>query len=792
MQLEEQNATAESLRRQVDESREQITAQTAKLAAARHESQQLTERIAALQSGSTVASAEKLAELRQAKADLEARRQGLADQEAELDALKRSSSSSESRLVAQLAAAAAEADKLRHQLGEKTSSAEIAQTQLTAANARLAELDAEVFKLQAETKDARDRLKAAKPPGPSSAETAELAALRQKAAAGEQAIVALQATRKQYEIQVAEFSRATAEAAKLRQQLSEKTSSADAAQTQLTAANGKLAALDAQVLKLQAETKDAREQLKAVRSTVPTSAETAELAALRQKAAAGEQAIVALQATRKQYETQVADFTRATAEAAKLRQQLSQQLSEKTSGAQAAQTQLAAANAKLAVLDAQVLKLQAETKDAQAQLKAVKSAGPSSAEVAELAALRQKAAAGEQAIVALQATRKQYEAQIADFTRTAAANHEQLQGSRAQIASLQQRALESEQRLSEANQRLLEQEQQLIADRGRLAAAQASTQQMRTLETTLAEREAKLGEQRSIIAGLQAEADSYRSEIGRLKSLPPVVQVASVSAPATRSARVQIPPDILGTYHALVIGNDSYNFMPNLTTAVSDADAVAKVLRTKYGFETHVLHNATNDEIMTAVNDYRKTLRSDDNLLIYYAGHGELDEKNYRGYWLPVNAKRDDMTAWISDQMITGQLNAMVARHVLVVADSCYAGAMTRSGGVQLVSKGGDDAEIKRLRYLAGRQSRTVLTSGGAAPVVDVGPGGHSIFARAFVDALEKNSQILEGAELYNDIFDVVRSSAKRLFQFDQSPRYEKIRDAGHQNGEFLFVPRST
>ena len=580
-QLEEQNTTADALRRQVDESRKQVLRQTARLAAERRESEQLKARIADLQAAGGGVTAEKLAELQKAQADLKVREQQLGEQEAALATLKRSSAGEESRLADQLAAAAADAAKLRQQLGEKTSIAETAQSQLAAANARLAALDDQVRQLKADTKNARERLAAAPPPSPAAKEPPELAVLRQKVAAGEQAIASLQATR------------------------------------------------------------------------------------------------------------------------------------------------------------------------------------------------------------------KQFESQAAELARTAAANQQQLQSSRAQIASLQQRAQESDQRLADANRRLLDQEQLLIADRGRLASAQANTQEMRALAATLAEREAKLGEQRSIIAGLQAETDSYRTELGRLKAAPPVAQVASVTVPVMRGARVQVPPEILGAYHALIIGNNSYKFMPNLTTAVSDADAVANILKSKYGFETRVLHNATNDEIMGAINEYRKTLRASDNLLIYYAGHGELDEKNYRGYWLPVNAKRDDTTAWISDQMITDQLNGMSARHVMVVADSCYAGAMTRSGGIQLVSKGGDDAEARRLKYLAGRQSRTVLTSGGVAPVVDGGPGGNSIFARALIEALEHNDRVLEGAELYNDIFDVVRSSAKRLFKVDQSPVYAKIRDAGHQNGEFLFVPRS-
>jgi uncharacterized caspase-like protein len=229
--------------------------------------------------------------------------------------------------------------------------------------------------------------------------------------------------------------------------------------------------------------------------------------------------------------------------------------------------------------------------------------------------------------------------------------------------------------------------------------------------------------------------------------------------------------------------------MPNLETAVNDVQAVSRVLTRRYGFATRVLTNATRDQILDALNEYRLKLKEKDNLLVYYAGHGELDRQNLRGYWLPVDARRDSNTRWISDQMVTDQIGLMAARHVLVVADSCYSGVMTRSSGVRLLANGGDSAEMKRLVTLAKLPSRTVLTSGGENPVLDTGGGANSIFARALIDALDKNQDVLEGTVLYGAIFDPVKQAAAR-FKVDQSPRYAVLADTRHRNGEFLFIPR--
>ena len=139
-----------------------------------------------------------------------------------------------------------------------------------------------------------------------------------------------------------------------------------------------------------------------------------------------------------------------------------------------------------------------------------------------------------------------------------------------------------------------------------------------------------------------------------------------------------------GNYYALVIGNNKYSKLTNLKTAAHDARVVAGILENKYGFNTTTLINADRYTMLSELNKLRETLTEDDNLIIYYAGHGELDKVNLRGYWLPVDSEADSSTNWISNIAITDILNVMNARHILVVADSCYSGSMTRSSVARL------------------------------------------------------------------------------------------------------------
>jgi len=230
-----------------------------------------------------------------------------------------------------------------------------------------------------------------------------------------------------------------------------------------------------------------------------------------------------------------------------------------------------------------------------------------------------------------------------------------------------------------------------------------------------------------------------------------------------------------------VIGNNTYTDLSPLKTAVNDATAVADLLRTAYGFTVTLLSNATREEIITALDELRTTLTEQDNLLIYYAGHGMLDTSEERGYWLPVNAKQGSRIQWISNTTITDALKAMAAKHILVVADSCYSGTLVR--GIDVVRPPSGAERDTYLARLAQKRSRTVLTSGGLEPVSDSGGGGeHSVFAKALLTALQDNHDVLDGQQLFNLIRRPV------ILNASQTPEYTDIRYAGHEGGDFLFV----
>lgn len=231
----------------------------------------------------------------------------------------------------------------------------------------------------------------------------------------------------------------------------------------------------------------------------------------------------------------------------------------------------------------------------------------------------------------------------------------------------------------------------------------------------------------------------------------------------------------LGRYYALAIGIDSYDNLPDLKTAVADARTVAQVLADDYDFDVKTLININRAQLIEALDRYVETLKPTDNLLIYYAGHGYRDEASNRGYWLPADATRDRRTYWVSNADISDTLKSLRAKHVMIVADSCYSGTLTRGAGAAL--RGPD-----YVQRMAMKRARVVLSSGGLEPVADSSGFGHSPFADAFVAALRDNRGVLDGTRM----FAMVRNTVVQVSR--QTPEFADISEAGHEGGDFLFV----
>ena len=242
----------------------------------------------------------------------------------------------------------------------------------------------------------------------------------------------------------------------------------------------------------------------------------------------------------------------------------------------------------------------------------------------------------------------------------------------------------------------------------------------------------------------------------------------------------------LGTYRALVIGINNYQDknIPALKTAVNDAKEFANLLETRYGFQITLLldRQATKQAIMAKMRELAANTSPDESVLIYYAGHGDVDRVLNDGWWVPVDATGGDPVTYLDNNYVQRVMRGMKARHVLLVSDSCYSGTLF-----------GESRSLPTLiddRYymnLYNEKSRWGMTSGNKTPVSDSGSEGHSIFAYQLIKALKKNDQpYITTQELYSRIAPIIANNS------EQQPLCSPVRDTGDQGGGFVFVASTT
>lgn len=236
----------------------------------------------------------------------------------------------------------------------------------------------------------------------------------------------------------------------------------------------------------------------------------------------------------------------------------------------------------------------------------------------------------------------------------------------------------------------------------------------------------------------------------------------------------------IGKQYALLIGNNDYENLEKLETATADARSLADILKNKYGFIVEPpLIDVTRNEILMKLSHLSNVLNPDDSLLIFYAGHGRQDEDTGRGYWSPVDAYADNFINDISNDDITNLLKKINAKHILVIADSCYSGTLVLRGE-SLVNKSNN---VSFFKELAKKESRKALTSGALQPVSDTGENGHSAFANSLLKVLVENEKIISANELHQNIRPMIMS------KYSQTPLYNIVGNAGDEGGEFLFIP---
>lgn len=231
--------------------------------------------------------------------------------------------------------------------------------------------------------------------------------------------------------------------------------------------------------------------------------------------------------------------------------------------------------------------------------------------------------------------------------------------------------------------------------------------------------------------------------------------------------------------YLLAIGVNEYesNRFKTLSNAESDTEKLINILEERYDFEESKYLLGKEASRKNIVNSFieLKHLDEESNLILFFAGHGEMDPDTERGYLVPYDGT--ERADWISyTTLLHEYLTLIKSKHVLLILDCCFSGSFITRGGGSL--RGRNDSYDKR--YL--QSSRYLLASGGKEPVSD-GREESPFFQRLKIFLEENTKAKFAVSELGADLKKKVGEDVL------QQPICEPIQELKNHvaGGEFVF-----
>jgi tetratricopeptide (TPR) repeat protein len=234
----------------------------------------------------------------------------------------------------------------------------------------------------------------------------------------------------------------------------------------------------------------------------------------------------------------------------------------------------------------------------------------------------------------------------------------------------------------------------------------------------------------------------------------------------------------MGKTWVIFIENSAYTTFASLDGPKKDVNLMSRA------FSNYQIHNIIHKQNMTKAEmekffsiELRDLIKTNQvkSLLLWYAGHGKFI--NDVGYWIPVDAKRDDEFTYFSLNTLRASMETYLSylTHTLVVTDACESGpSFYQAMRSDLKKRSCDDWQATQFK------SSQVFSSAGYELAVD-----DSQFTRTFATALSNNPKACIPIE---EIVAKVSTAVGENNQ--QKPKFGKITGLKDEDGTFFFITK--
>ena len=251
-----------------------------------------------------------------------------------------------------------------------------------------------------------------------------------------------------------------------------------------------------------------------------------------------------------------------------------------------------------------------------------------------------------------------------------------------------------------------------------------------------------------------------------------------------------------GKGYALVVGTNNYKASgwKKLPNAINDARAVSDMLTQGYGFDVQLLEDKPMDSIYKAIGEYYRKLQPNDQLILYFAGHGDMEtEFMDDGFIVCSDSKaRDDDPArnsYIQYVKLQKMINKIPARQILVMLDVCHGGVFNQKrsdpAAKTIANRNVRQFLVDQSQYIC----RKFLSSVGSEEAFDGKPGDHSPFAKLLLQVLNAKGKETNDIVTLGNIFAVLQTaSMNKTATLKISPQRDGF-GADNPMSDFILIP---
>jgi len=200
-----------------------------------------------------------------------------------------------------------------------------------------------------------------------------------------------------------------------------------------------------------------------------------------------------------------------------------------------------------------------------------------------------------------------------------------------------------------------------------------------------------------------------------------------------------------GVRRALMFATNEYESWSPLANPIPDAQTLGKDLKEIYGYEVDVQTNLNKNQVLLKIKEYAQLKYGpNDQLMIFFAGHGQFDEVFKEGYVVAKDSDFNDesKSSYIAHSNLRTYINNISCKHVLLVMDVCFGGTIDPMIAMRGAERTFDSDREELIRQKMSLNSRIYLTSGGKEYVPDGRPGQHSPFCRRLLEAFRSGGGI--------------------------------------------------